>query len=185
MKNTYLTGYLPLVAILLFSLSFALFVQGLIISLFKQVGLYTEMLELFTETEVNLVITLSLMVLFFFLISGLKVIANTVNELSLLFFSKDTEGELLKVVRNGSIIFFVGGLLSLISFSSIVGIIAIFFLTAVGYLVFFVYKTSASLSIANLVGVITFQVVSWSTLGILLALFGMKVYNGLLGSLPL
>ncbi|MEK4028351.1 MULTISPECIES: DUF5366 family protein [Bacillaceae] len=185
MKNTYLTGYLPLIAILLFSLSFALFVQGIIISLFKKVGLYNEMLELFTKTEINLVITVSLMIAFFFVIAGLKVIANTVNELSLLFFSKDTEGELLKAVRNGSIIFFVGGLLSLISFSSLIGILAIFLLTAAGYLIFFVYKTSSSLSIANLIGIVTFQIVSWSALGVSLALLGMKVYNGLLGSLPL
>ncbi|MFK2826533.1 DUF5366 family protein [Bacillus sp. B190/17] len=185
MKNTYLTGYLPLIAILLFSLSLALFTQGLVISLFKQVGLYTDVLELFTETELNLAIIFSLLVLFFFVIAGLKVVANTVNELSLLFFSKDTEGELLKAIRNGSIIFFVGGLISLISFSSLTGILIIFLLTAIGYLIFFVYKTSPSLSMANLIGIITFQIVSWSALGMTLALIGMKVYNGLLASLPL
>ncbi|KAB7706956.1 hypothetical protein F9802_07980 [Bacillus aerolatus] len=185
MKNTYLTGYLPLVAILLFSLSLALFAQSLIISLFKQVGLYTEILELFTETEMKLAITFALMLMFFFVIAGLKVVANTLNELSLLFFSKDTEGDLLKAVRNGSIIFFAGGLISLISFSSLIGIVVIFLLTAAGYLIFFVYKASPALSMANLIGIITFQVVSWSAFGITLALIGMKIYNGLLGSLPL
>ncbi|KKB34981.1 putative membrane protein [Bacillus thermotolerans] len=169
----------------MFSLSFALFTQGLAVSLFKQVGLYTGLLEMFTETELKLAMTIALMMLFFFIISGLKVIANTLNELSLLFFSKDTEGELLRVVRSGSIIFFLGGLLSLISFSSIKGILIIFALTAIGYFVYFVYKTSKNLSPANLIGLIAFQIVSWSTLVVLLALVGMKLYNGVLGGLPL
>ncbi|MBM7648507.1 small-conductance mechanosensitive channel [Bacillus ectoiniformans] len=185
MKNTYLTGYLPFVAILLFGLSLSLYTQGLVLGLFKKVGLYNSMLEVFTETEMKLTIVAALMLLFFMIFATLKVIANTINELSLLFFSKDTEGDLLKKVRSGSIVFFAGGLLSLISFSSAVGIITIFLLTTIGYFIYFVFKISPDLTTANIVGIIAFQVVFWAALGTLLALFVMKIYNGALSSMPI
>ncbi|HZG71837.1 MAG TPA: DUF5366 family protein, partial [Chondromyces sp.] len=100
-KNTYLTGYLPFVSILLFSLSLSIFIQSVAINLLKKVGLYAGVLELFTETELKLAVILAMTVLFFMVFSALKVLADTVNELSLLFFSKDSEGELLKKVRTG------------------------------------------------------------------------------------
>ncbi|WP_203363158.1 DUF5366 family protein [Bacillus sp. REN10] len=185
MKNTYLIGYLPVVAMLLFSLSLSMFTQKIIIGLFKKVSLYNSLLEMFTETEVKLTITLALMLLFFMILATFKVIADTVNQLSLLFFSKDTTGELLLKTRTSSIVFFVGGLLSLISFSSLTGILIIFVITAIGYFVYFVYKIAPDLSVANLVGMISFQVAVWAFFTTMFALGGLKVYNGLLGNLPL
>ncbi len=185
MKNTYLIGYLPVVAMLLFSLSLSMFTQKMIVSLFKKVSLYNSLLEMFTETEVKLTITLALMLLFFMILATLKVMADTVNQLSLLFFSKDTTGDLLLKTRSSSIIFFIGGLISLISFSSLTGILIIFFVTAIGYFVYFVYKIAPDLSIANLIGMISFQVAIWAFFMTMFALVGLKVYNSLLGSLPL
>ncbi|WP_100332132.1 DUF5366 family protein [Bacillus xiapuensis] len=185
MKNTYLTGYLPVVSMLLFSLSLSMFTQKIMISLFKKVSLYNGMLEIFTETEVKLTIILALMLLFFMILSTLKVIADTVNQLSLLFFSKDTTGELLLKTRSSSIIFFIGGLLSLISFSSLYGILLIFLVTAVSYFIYSVYRMAANLSTANLIGMISFQVAVWAFFSTMFALAGLKVYNSLLGNLPL
>ncbi|WP_338750895.1 DUF5366 family protein [Bacillus sp. FJAT-52991] len=185
MKNTYLIGYLPAVAMLLFSLSLAMFTEKMIVSLFKKVSLYNSLLEIFTETEVKLTIILALMLVFFMILATLKVIADTVNQLSLLFFSKDTTGELLIKTRSSSIVFFIGGLISLISFSSLTGILIIFILTAIGYFVYFVYKIAPDLSTANLIGIISFQVAVWAFLATLFALLGLKIYNGLLASLPL
>ena len=184
-KNTYLTGYLPFVSILLFSLSLSIFIQSVAINLLKKVGLYAGVLELFTETELKLAVILAMTVLFFMVFSALKVLADTVNELSLLFFSKDSEGELLKKVRTGSLIFLGGGLLSLLSFSSLIGIIAIFLLTTIGYLIYFAYKLSPSLTTANLIGLVVFQVVVWLAIGTTILLVGMKIYNSLMTSLPL
>ncbi|MGM7634085.1 DUF5366 family protein [Bacillus sp. Hm123] len=185
MKNTYLIGYLPVVAMLLFSLSLAMFTQKMIVGLFKKVSLYNSLLEMFTETEVKLTITLGLMLLFFMILATLKVMAETVNQLSLLFFSKDTTGDLLLKARSSSIIFFIGGLISLISFSSLAGILIIFSVTAISYFVYFVYKIAPDLSVANLIGMISFQVAIWAFFTTMFALAGLKVYNSLLGSLPL
>ncbi|HZG71520.1 MAG TPA: DUF5366 family protein, partial [Chondromyces sp.] len=76
-------------------------------------------------------------------------------------------------------------LLSLLSFSSLIGIIAIFLLTTIGYLIYFAYKLSPSLTTANLIGLVVFQVVVWLAIGTTILLVGMKIYNSLMTSLPL
>ncbi|OMP67786.1 DUF5366 family protein [Domibacillus epiphyticus] len=185
MKNSYLTGYMPLLAILLFSLSLAIYAQTLVVDLLKKANLYTGMLDFFTKTEMNLVVIGGLMVVFTMIFATLKLLANTANELALLFFSKDTEGELLKKARFGAVIFFIGGLISLISFSSAAGIIIIFLVTAMAYIVYFVYKISPHITTPQMIGIIVFEALFWIFFGLLLALILMKLYNGILASLPL
>lgn len=143
------------------------------------------MLDIFTKTEVNLVVIGGLMVVFTMIFATLKLLANTANELALLFFSKDAEGELLKKTRFGAVIYFLGGLVSLVSFSSAVGTIIIFLVTSVVYVVYFVYKLSPHISTPQMIGIIVFEAVFWIFFGLLLALIFMKVYNGLLAALPL
>ncbi|MCP3760799.1 YufK family protein [Domibacillus sp. A3M-37] len=185
MKNSYLTGYMPLLSILLFSLSLSMFGQTLIVDLLKQANLYDTMLDIFTKTEINLVVIGGLMVVFTMIFATLKLLANTANELALLFFSKDADGELLKKTRFGAVIFFIGGLLSLISFSSAVGTVIIFLVTAVAYVVYFVYKLSPHITTPQMIGIIVFEAIFWIFFGLLLALIFMKLYNGLLASIPL
>lgn len=185
MKNSYLTGYMPLLSILLFSLSLSMFGQAFIVDMLKKANLYNTMLDIFTKTEVNLVVIGGLMVVFTMIFATLKLLANTANELALLFFSKDAEGELLKKTRFGAVIYFLGGLVSLVSFSSAVGTIIIFLVTSVVYVVYFVYKLSPHISTPQMIGIIVFEAVFWIFFGLLLALIFMKVYNGLLAALPL
>nr|WP_258832334.1 YufK family protein [Peribacillus frigoritolerans] len=45
----------------------------------------------------------------------MKLISDTILELSLLFFSKDSEGKALNSVRKGSVIYVIGGACSLFS----------------------------------------------------------------------
>lgn len=143
------------------------------------------MLDIFTKTEVNLVVIGGLMVVFTMIFATLKLLANTANELALLFFSKDAEGELLKKTRFGAVIYFLGGLVSLVSFSSALGTIIIFLVTSVVYVVYFVYKLSPHISTPQMIGIIVFEAVFWIFFGLLLALIFMKLYNGLLAALPL
>lgn len=185
MKNTYLTGYMPLLAILLFSLSLAMYGQALVVDVLQKANLYSGMLDFFTKTEMNLVVIGGLMLVFTMIFATLKLLANTANELALLFFSKDTEGELIKKTRFGAVIFFIGGLVSLISFSSAIGILIIFLVTAMAYIVYFVYKLSTHITTPQMIGVIVFEALFWIFFGLLLALIVMKLYNGILASLPL
>lgn len=184
MKNTYLTSYFPLLSILLFSLSISIRVEMTLIDILKNAGIYEGMKEFFSDGGIKLSLLVLLLVVFFMVFAALKLIADTINELSLLFFSKDSEGDSLKQIRTGSIIYFLGGAVSLVSLYSFMGIGAIFAVTTVVYFIYFVYKISTAMSFVGIIGVIFFQVVIWSSLLTGVLFIAVKVYNSIMASLP-
>jgi len=182
MKNTYYTSYFPLLSIILFSLSLAIHAQMKLIDIFIWMGLYEGMLTVFSEQEMKLTLLILLILLFFMIFSALKLVAQTINELSLLFFSNDREGDILKNVRSGSVVFLIGGVLSILTIYSFWGMVITFFISTIVYFIYFVYKISETLSLAGLVGVIFFQVFTWGTGLIVITYSFMKWYNILLNS---
>ncbi len=185
MKNTYLTGYLPLFSILLFSLTFSVYGVEIFVDLFKKIGVYPGMREFLSDMELKLTILVLLMVVCFMVFAALKLIAETINEVAMLFFSKDSEGNLLTKVRSGSLIFFIGSLVSVVSLKSFLGLLLIFVLTSFAYFIFFVYKISPSLSRLGTIGVVGFQLFSWSSLFVTIIFVFLKLYNGVMASLPI
>lgn len=185
MKNPYLTSYFPLLTITMFSLSLSLRTEMELTGLLKNAGIYQGMLEFFSETGIKLSLLALLMVLYFMVFAAMKLIAETINEVALLFFSKDLEGESLKLIRNGVAIYFSGGVLSLFSIYSFIGIVAIFAATTLIYFVFFVYKISSNLTMAGLIGTVFFEVIIWSTLLLGIVYLAVKVYNSIIKSLPI
>jgi hypothetical protein len=184
-RNAYLTGYLPLFSILLFSLTFSVYGVEVFIDLFKKIGVYPGMREFLSNMELKFLILILLMVVFFMVFAALKLIAETINELSLLFFSKDSEGEILKSVRSGKMIYFIGSLVSVASLKSFIGLLIIFALTSFVYFIYFVTKISPSLTKAGTIGVVFFQVITWSSLFLSIILVFLKLYNGIMASLPI
>lgn len=185
MKNTYFTSYFPLLAILLFSLSLSIRVEMTVIELLKNAGIYEGMKEFFSDGGIQLALLVLLLVLFFMVFAALKLIANTINELSLLFFSKESEGDSLKQIRSGSSIYFIGGALSLLSLYSFIGIAVIFLGATIIYFIYFVFKISSSMSFMGTIGVILFQVIVWSSMMIGVCYIALKVYNSIIASLPI
>ncbi|VXC03461.1 putative integral membrane protein [Bacillus sp. 349Y] len=185
MKNTYLTSYLPILSILLFSLTFSVYGVGVFETLSKKIGVYAGMSEFLSEMQLKLAILVLLMMVFFMILSALKLIAETINGISMLFFSIDSEGELYNKVRPGSMIYFIGGLVSVLSLQSFKGLIAIFVLTSAVYFFYFVNKISSSLTKAGLLGVVTMQLFSWAALILSIFFVLIKLYNGLMASLPI
>ncbi|MFD2444466.1 DUF5366 family protein [Bacillus sp. CGMCC 1.16607] len=186
MKNTYLTSYFPLLSLLLLSLSFAVSFEFKLIDVLKDIGIYNGMLEFFSDSGIKLSLLTLLTILFFMVLSALKIIADTINELSLLFFSKETEGQSLTKIRSGSgIYFFASGVSLLVSFYSLIGVLVIFLIATFGYFIFIVYKISAELTVVGMAGLVFFQVIVWSTLLIGVAYLVVKVYNSVLASLPI
>ncbi|TFH61585.1 DUF5366 family protein [Peribacillus frigoritolerans] len=116
MKNTYLFSYLPIISILLFSLSFAIY--GL-----KPASSWRYLSYL--------------LLLFCMVFAALKLISDTILELSLLFFSRDSEGKALNSVRKGSVIYVIGGACSLFSVQFIFGLGSVFIATNVVALIYF------------------------------------------------
>ncbi|MGX1263246.1 hypothetical protein RKD55_001050 [Rossellomorea marisflavi] len=185
MKNTYLTSYLPILSILLFSLTFSVYGVGVFETLSKKIGVYAGMSEFLSEMQLKMAILALLMMVFFMILSALKLIAETINGISMLFFSIDSEGELYNKVRPGSMIYFIGGLVSVLSLQSFKGLIAIFVLTSVVYFFYFVNKISSSLTKVGLLGVVTMQLFSWAALVLTIFFVLIKLYNGLMASLPI
>ncbi|MDQ0178436.1 DUF5366 family protein [Bacillus chungangensis] len=185
MRNTYLTGYLPFISIVFFSLSLSVYTQGELLGLFKKIGLYHGMMEFLSEVELKMGILFVLVIFFFMIFSALKLIADTINELSLLFFSKDSDGDILKNVRSGSIIYFLGSCIALLSMKYFLGIIIILVATTVIYFIYYVYKIGPSLNIGGLFGIIFFEVFVWSILLLGTGYLFIKLYNSMVASLPI
>ena len=164
MKNTYFIGYFPFIAIVLFSLSFAIYCEVQVLDLFVHVGLYQGMLEFFSETGIKMALLVVLVLLFFMLFAALKLISDTIIEVSLLLFSKDSEGTGLKSIRMGAILYVAGASISLVSVQSLLGLLAIFTVTNLIAFIYFVYKIITSLSMSGLVGLIFFHIFIWSIL---------------------
>ncbi|UTR09105.1 YufK family protein [Evansella sp. LMS18] len=185
MQNTYLTSHFPLISLILFSLSLAVYSERLLVGYLTEIGLYSGMIEFFSEQGIHLTLLFLLWLFFFMVFSALKLIADTVNELSLLFFSQDAEGTDLKSLRGGSWIFLAGGILSVVTVFYPILFAAIFILSCFTYFVFFVYKVSNSLTTPGLAGLVFFHIFFWFSFGLAVIYALLKVYNSIIASLPI
>lgn len=185
MKNTYITGYIPLFSILMFSLTFSVYGVGACIDLFKAIGIYAGMSEFLTGAQLKMVILAMLMIIFFMILAALKLIAETINSVAMLFFSKEREGRALQQAGSGSMIYLAGSLISAASLHSFTGLVVIFILTSFVYFIYFVVKVSSMLSLAGTIGVILFEVVIWLILLSGVLFVAVRLYNSILESLPI
>ncbi len=184
MKNPYLYGYLPLITIILFSLTFGLFAVAESMSLFESIGVYAGMREFLSDLQLRIFLLVIFSLCFFMLFSALKLIGETIHELGMLFFSKDQKGELMHSARGGYVIFFFGACLSIIGIQSFIVLVAIFALTTAVYFVYSIYKVSSAISFGGLVGLICFEILFWSAFIVSITYIVLKLYNGILASLP-
>lgn len=171
-------------SILLFSLSLSLYTERLISGWLKEVGLYAGMLEFFSAGGIQLTLLFFLLLFFFMIFSALKLIADTLMELSLLFFSKDVEGVELANLRKGTWIYLAGSAASLLFIWMPLGITVCFLGATFVYFVFVVYRISDSLSGAGLFGLIFFHIAFWCTAAAATSYAGFRLYNSLMKSLP-
>ncbi|WP_449537403.1 DUF5366 family protein [Ferdinandcohnia sp. Marseille-Q9671] len=185
MKNTYFTSYFPLIAIILFSISFAIFTELQTLELLKQIGIYRGMQEFFSPTWINFSIFFLFFLFYFMIFAALKLIANTLLELSLLFFTRDNNGESLSRIRTGSFFYLIGGGLSLAFVQSFYGLVILFLLVTLGYFIFFVYRIQDKLSLGGLIGVVFFQTLSWFTFFMTVTYVCIRLYNSIIASLPI
>lgn len=184
MKNPYVFGFLPLITILLFSLSFSIFTMNKAIDLFKVIGVYSGMREFLSDIELKLFLLIILALIYFMLFSALKLIAETIHEIGMLFFSKDLEGKTISQARGGYVIFFIGSFISAIGFQSLQILLIIFLATAFIYFVYVIFKLSSSMSMLGTVGLIMFELMVWSLFLTLVIYVTIKLYNGIVASLP-
>lgn len=184
MKNPYLFGYVPIITITLFSLTFGVYTVGLSVELFKEIGLYAGMREFLSDLQLRLFLLIMYALGFFMLFSALKLIAETIHETAMLLFSKDENGESYGEAKAGRIIYFFGALISAIGVQSIELLIFIFLFTTFVYFVYLVTKISKFMPLSNTIGLIVFEIVLWALFMSIIIYIGLKLYNGILASLP-
>ncbi len=184
MRNPYIFGYLPFATIVLFSLTFGVYTVGVSVDLFKEIGLYAGMREFLTDMQMRIFLLVIYALLFFMFFSALKLIAGTIHETAMLFFSKDVEGASYSEARGGNVIYFFGALVSAGGIHSVNVLAAIFLLTTFIYFVYVVYKLSGFLTIASTIGLIVFEIIVWSVLVSTIVYILLKLYNGVIVSLP-
>ncbi|MRX73582.1 hypothetical protein GJU40_15665 [Bacillus lacus] len=184
MKNTYFTSYFPLISILLFSSSLALSGQEKTTNFLKSLGMFSSMLELLSEGSLRLSLFLIFVTVMFMVFSALKLIGDTITELSLLFFSKDETGECLARIKSGAAFYLCGGSLSLLTSGYPAATLLLLLLSTLAYFVFIVYQISYSLTGTALAGLVFFHVLSWTSLMMGSLFMGVRLYNTLVASIP-
>lgn len=184
MRNPYLFGYLPFLTITLFSLTFGVYLVGASIVFFGQIGLYAGLREFLTETQLRLFLLVIYSLAFFMIFSALKLIAETIHETAMLFFSIDAVGESYSEAKSGNLIYFFGALASVGGIQSVKVLLAIFLLTTFIYFVFTMFKLSKFMTVSSMVGLLFFEILVWGIFlsGVIYII--LKLYNGVLASLP-
>lgn len=185
MKNTYFTSYFPLISILLFSSSCSLAATVYVTGLLQSFGIYSGMQEFLSTNEIRIGLFIVFALIFFMLLSAMKLIADTVTELGLLFFSKDPGGENLKKIRIGSVFYLGSSLVSLVFVQQPLFILAVLLIATLSYFIFIVYKIQPTLSFVSLIGFILFELLFWFAFVMGLFYVIIKLYNSIMASLPL
>lgn len=184
MKNPYLYGYLPLITIVLFSLTFGISAVTESLILFKAVGVYGGMREFLSDLELRLLLLVVFSLLFFMVFSATKLIGETIHEVGVLFFSKDQSGEMMNSTRGGYVVFFFGALVSVVGVQSFTILVIVYVLSMLSYFIYLVYKTSFFMSTVGTVGLIVFEIFVWVLLMAFILYTVLKLYNGIIASLP-
>lgn len=184
MRNPYLFGYLPFLTITLFSLTFGVYLVGASIVFFGQIGLYAGMREFLTDAQLRLFLLVIYSLAFFMIFSALKLIAETIHETAMLFFSIDAVGESYSEAKSGNLIYFFGALASVVGIQSVKFLLVIFLLTTFVYFVYTMFKLSKFMTVPSMIGLLFFEILVWGIFlsGIIYII--LKLYNGILASLP-
>lgn len=183
-KNPYIYSYLPLISIVLFSLTFGLYSVNEAIIVSRRIGVYTGMREFLSEVQMRALLLVIFATLYFMIFSTLKLIGETIHEVGMLFFTKDTIDSAVNKVRGGSVVFFFGSLVSVAGLTNLYILGLVFLLSVVVYFIFVTYKLSNIISFGAVIGVMMFEIVVWAVILTSLAYAVFKLYNVVLSSLP-
>ncbi|MEK5233017.1 DUF5366 family protein [Lysinibacillus sp. FSL K6-0232] len=184
MRNPYIYGYLPLITILLFSLTFGMYAVGKSLQVFQAIGVYSGMREFLSDFELRVFLLIVFAIAFFMVFSALKLVGETIHELGMLFFSKDSDGATVHQARGGYIILFIGAMCSAFAIQFIYVLVGIFILTIFAYFIYLIYKMSHFMSMGSTIGLLVFELFMWAILLTLVIYVILKLYNGILASLP-
>lgn len=184
MKNPYLFGFLPLITILLFSMTFGLFAVNESLVLFKSIGVYAAMSEFLSDVELRIFLFICFAVLFFMVFSAVKLVGESVHTIGMLFFAKINEDNPPQESKVLYSILLIGACLSVIGINSFIVLIAIAIGTLLVYFIATMVRLTEYLGFGSVIGLLIFEFAIWTVLLVTLAYVLVKLYNSLLSSLP-
>lgn len=189
MKNPYLFSYLPFFTIMLFSLTFGVYTVGWSLSVFREIGLYSGLLEFLTDTQLKLFLLTLYALAYFMVFSALKLIAETIHETAMLFFYKNRpveEGTMFTAPdnRSGKLIYFIGSLVSAAAVQSIVWLGLVFLGVTFIYFIHSTYLLHHQFPMGTIIGIIFFEVIVWAVLLFAVVYILLRLYNGISASIP-
>lgn len=86
--------------------------------------------------------------------------------------------------RGGYVIFLCGAIISAVGFQSIQILMLVFLVTAFIYFIYVVFKLSNSMTLIGTLGLVMFEIIVWSLFLALVIYVIIKLYNGIIASLP-
>ncbi|MEJ9282269.1 DUF5366 family protein, partial [Ureibacillus thermosphaericus] len=86
--------------------------------------------------------------------------------------------------RGGYVLFFIGSFISAFAVQSFTVLLIIFALSLFCFFVYSIYKMSQYMSLSGMIGLIAFEILFWSFFITVVIFVCMKLYNGILASLP-
>ncbi|GGG24684.1 hypothetical protein GCM10007425_19070 [Lysinibacillus alkalisoli] len=184
MKNPYFFGFLPLVTILFFSMSFGIFAVNESLLLFKKIGIYAAMREFLTDFELRTFLFICFIVLFFMLFAAIKLIGETVHAIGMLFFAKFTEEQPFIDTRSSYVVLFIGACVSFIGMNHLFLLLSVSAITIIAYFIVVMARLTTNLSFFNVLLLLLFEFVIYTVIILGIAYAVVKLYNTLLASLP-
>ena len=97
-RNIYLLGYIPFISVLLFAMAFSLYFYHFVKEKIIYLGLYEGLSAYISATHLNVALFVCILIVVMMVLALLKLFAEFLLRLSLLFFSKDSTG-LFYIVR--------------------------------------------------------------------------------------
>lgn len=184
MKNIYYTSYFAFLSTILFTIAITLNLFQLMINLLSTAGILQPLSDILPEKEIRILTFLGIAFLVYALLSGLKLIADMVWQLSFLFFSKDEEGEDFITSKKNAYVFIVGGLIAVLLNHSLIYIGIMLVITCIAFVVLIFYKRKASFTLLGMIGFVIFQLVFWGLVVSLIIYAYFTLFAKFLTSLP-
>ncbi|OEH94002.1 DUF5366 family protein [Bacillus solimangrovi] len=184
-KNSHYTCYFPLLSIVLLSASFAISTQNKVIDSLQSLGILQALIELFSFNNLRFLLFFGIMLCFFFLLSGLKIIFTTLVQFSCLLFADEKHIEQDRHMEEGRFIYLIGAVLSMVVSQSLLIVCMIFFVTTFVYFVFLVYRMIEHFTLLPLIGFIFANTLSLLIFVLGVGYFTLRIYRLVLESLPI
>lgn len=140
-------------------------------------------MEAFSEGYIKIILWFALFLFYFMFFSAIKLIANTVMELSIYFFCKDNPDQPFPTHPLASVLYLAFSVVSIFCAKWILLLSGVYLTAGLVAFALLVYKVSDRLNIPRMVGVVFMNLMFWAVFSFAVMNVLLKLYNGILKSI--